>query len=197
MKATADHGRWWRTLPVQGSDLGFGALHLENLERYAIDDQDLPLDAVTAELWRVIDQVATKLDKRDSPLVLGSKALHHVLPELVPPMDRASTGWFLAWGPSAWTRSSAKVSFTQAMKVFHLIGFGSARDQRALAHEHVEARRQRDRRLLVSCALPPTAAVPPAGRPGLEHPRRSARWCRVRPAVAHQGSGAGAHSNRR
>src|ERR1035441_4751072 len=29
MKATADHGRWWRTLPAQGSDRGFGALHLE------------------------------------------------------------------------------------------------------------------------------------------------------------------------
>ena len=124
VKATADHGRWRRTLPVQGSDRGFGALHLENLERYAIDDQNLPFDAVTAELWRVIDQVATKLDKRDSPLVLGSKALHHVLPELVPPMDRANTGWFLAWGPSAWTRSSAKVSFTRAMKVFHVIASG-------------------------------------------------------------------------
>jgi hypothetical protein len=98
---------------------------LENLERYAIDDQNLPFDAVTAELWRVIDQVATKLDKRDSPLVLGSKALHHVLPELVPPMDRANTGWFLAWGPSAWTRSSAKVSFTRAMKVFHVIALGA------------------------------------------------------------------------
>ena len=29
MKVTADHGRWWRTLPAQGSDRGFGALHLE------------------------------------------------------------------------------------------------------------------------------------------------------------------------
>src|ERR1035441_2869793 len=85
VKATADHGRWRRTLPVQGSDRGFGALHLENLERYAIDDQNLPFDAVTAELWRVIDRKSTRLDKRDSPLVLGSKALHHVLPELVPP----------------------------------------------------------------------------------------------------------------
>ena len=28
MKATADHGRWWRTLPAQSSDRGFGALQL-------------------------------------------------------------------------------------------------------------------------------------------------------------------------
>ncbi|MGD0287934.1 MAG: transposase [Acidimicrobiales bacterium] len=28
MNATADHGRWRRTLPAQGSDRGFGALHL-------------------------------------------------------------------------------------------------------------------------------------------------------------------------
>jgi transposase len=26
VKATADHGRWWRTLPAQSSDRGFGAL---------------------------------------------------------------------------------------------------------------------------------------------------------------------------
>ena len=29
MKATADHGRWRRTLPAQGSDRGFGALQPE------------------------------------------------------------------------------------------------------------------------------------------------------------------------
>ena len=28
MKATADHGRWWQTMPAQGSDRGFGALQL-------------------------------------------------------------------------------------------------------------------------------------------------------------------------
>ena len=39
-------------------------------------------------------------------------------------MDRASTGWFLAWDPSEWMRSSAKASFTQAMKVFHLVSLG-------------------------------------------------------------------------
>jgi transposase len=31
VKATADHGRWWRTLPAQGSDRGFGALQLEEV----------------------------------------------------------------------------------------------------------------------------------------------------------------------
>jgi hypothetical protein len=28
VKATADHDRWWRTLPAQGGDRGFGVLHL-------------------------------------------------------------------------------------------------------------------------------------------------------------------------
>ena len=28
MKATADHDRWWRTLPAQGGDRGFGVLQL-------------------------------------------------------------------------------------------------------------------------------------------------------------------------
>jgi hypothetical protein len=28
VNATADHDRWWRSLPAQGSDRDFGALHL-------------------------------------------------------------------------------------------------------------------------------------------------------------------------
>jgi hypothetical protein len=33
----------------------------------------------------------------NAPLVAGSKALHHLLPELVPPMDRAYTQQFFGW----------------------------------------------------------------------------------------------------
>jgi hypothetical protein len=33
--------------------------------------------------------------------VPGTKALHHLLPDLVPPMDRAWTGAFFHWSTTA------------------------------------------------------------------------------------------------
>jgi len=32
-------------------------------------------------------------------IVAGTKTLHHLLPDLVPPMDRAWTGAFFGWSP--------------------------------------------------------------------------------------------------
>src|ERR1019366_546506 len=45
VKATADHGRWHRTLPVQGSDRGFGALQLM-IARWSLAMQEMrrPID---------------------------------------------------------------------------------------------------------------------------------------------------------
>jgi hypothetical protein len=55
---------------------------LEALAGHKLDDPALPLEAVTAGLWGIVDRVATALDKPDSPLVLGTKVLHHLLPKL-------------------------------------------------------------------------------------------------------------------
>jgi hypothetical protein len=100
--------------------------YLLGIKSYAIDDADLPFDQVVSDLWAVIDHVTAALGKSSSPLVLGSKALHHVVPDLIPPMDRINTGWFLAWGPSAWTKSGAQSSFVQSMRVFRAIAMGAS-----------------------------------------------------------------------
>jgi hypothetical protein len=51
-------------------------------------------------LWRIIRSLDIVLGRRalkptQSKIVGGSKALHHILPELMPPIDRTYTAWFL------------------------------------------------------------------------------------------------------
>ena len=47
------------------------------------------------DLWSLISSLG--LVANDAPLVAHTKALHHILPDLVVPMDRASTRPFLGW----------------------------------------------------------------------------------------------------
>jgi len=63
-------------------------------ENKKIDDKNLQQSAtkVAYELWDLIDSVRVSTAK--SPVVSGSKTLHHLLPELIPPIDRTYTGYF-------------------------------------------------------------------------------------------------------
>jgi hypothetical protein len=45
--------------------------------------------AVSQQAWRVIE--ALKVSKSGTQIVAGSKTLHHVLPDLIPPIDRQYT----------------------------------------------------------------------------------------------------------
>jgi hypothetical protein len=49
----------------------------------------------TRELWLLIDRIGVV--ENDARLVAGTKTLHHLLPDLVPPMDRRWTGLFFDW----------------------------------------------------------------------------------------------------
>lgn len=69
------------------------------LERYAIDDRDAPED-VADRVWRVIEGLGVVVNK--SKLVAGTKTLHHVLPDLVVPMDRDWTGSFFRLHAPDW-----------------------------------------------------------------------------------------------
>jgi len=63
---------------------------IRELQRLQIDT--LPSDQVTdvsSGLWQIIDNV--RVGEQQTKIVVGSKALHHVLPNLVPPVDRAHT----------------------------------------------------------------------------------------------------------
>ncbi|MDH2404208.1 hypothetical protein QCM77_30280 [Bradyrhizobium sp. SSUT18] len=65
------------------------------LEKAAIDDPKLDPNATGRQLWLLIDGL--DIVENNTPIVAGSKALHHVLPDLMVPIDRAYTQKFFCW----------------------------------------------------------------------------------------------------
>src|SRR6266540_3514295 len=72
---------------------------IEALDGLLIDDPTLPVD-VEERLWRLIESMGV-VDNR-AKLVAGTKTLHHLLPELVVPMDHRWTGTFFQLGSHEW-----------------------------------------------------------------------------------------------
>jgi hypothetical protein len=64
---------------------------LEELEPLTIESFDLPAD-IAERLWLLINSLGVVENK--AKLVAGAKTLHHLLPDLVVPMDREYTGAF-------------------------------------------------------------------------------------------------------
>ena len=65
------------------------------LETAIIDDQRLDVSATIDALWALQSQLL--IVENAATLVPVTKALHHVLPELVVPMDREYTQTFFGW----------------------------------------------------------------------------------------------------
>lgn len=63
------------------------------LDGLTIDDANV--NEVSEELWEIL--VNLDIVDNQAKLVSGSKALHHLLPDLVVPMDRAYTQKFFGW----------------------------------------------------------------------------------------------------
>jgi hypothetical protein len=72
---------------------------LEDLEDLAIDKPDLP-DDIPLRIWTLIESLDITDNK--ARIVAGAKALHHLLPELVVPMDRQWTGQFFQLHAPEW-----------------------------------------------------------------------------------------------
>jgi hypothetical protein len=76
------------------------APRLEHLNHARIDDADLDPEQVESAVYDLIDSISL-VTKYGEPvknrLVSGTKALHHVLPNLVPPVDREYTQTFFGW----------------------------------------------------------------------------------------------------
>ena len=100
----------WRTLISWGLYRGaslfppkeFRKVLLENeneisaLEDLRIDDEDLSVEETAKTIWGLIDKV--RVSNAYNPIVSGSKAFHHLLPELIPPIDREYTRpFFMFW----------------------------------------------------------------------------------------------------
>lgn len=69
---------------------------LSELDDLRIDDHDLPVGAVD-QIWRLISGL--KVTANQAKIVAGTKTLHHLLPDLVPPIDREWTGLFFGYQP--------------------------------------------------------------------------------------------------
>jgi hypothetical protein len=65
------------------------------LETSMIDDPALNPTRIGEHLWRIIESL--EIVNNNAKIVPGSKTLHHILPELVVPIDRAWTQKFFRW----------------------------------------------------------------------------------------------------
>ena len=64
-----------------------------------IDNPELDVPTTASALWCLISSIGVV--ENISRIVPGTKTLHHLLPELMPPMDRAWTGTFFMWSATA------------------------------------------------------------------------------------------------
>jgi hypothetical protein len=65
------------------------------LDGITIDDPKLNPTKMGERLWRIIESL--EIVHNNAKIVPGSKTLHHILPELVVPIDRAWTQQFFRW----------------------------------------------------------------------------------------------------
>jgi hypothetical protein len=85
------------------------------LENKAIDDPQLNVNETGQQLWRLIDSL--DIVGNNTRIVAGSKALHHLLPELMVPIDRAYTQRFFCWQSPTFQYEQRAV-FEQAFAAF-------------------------------------------------------------------------------
>src|SRR5262249_39806000 len=71
------------------------ASELASFDGMCIDDPGLHVNTVSSRLWRTIETLG--IVANDSKIVPGTKTLHHILPDLVVPVDRAYTQKFFRW----------------------------------------------------------------------------------------------------
>ncbi len=78
---------------------------LDSLSSLRIESIDYNIDESASDLWEVIAEL--RITAGDARLVSGTKAIHHLLPDLLPPMDNEYTGSFFFY-PGAIYRKSSK-----------------------------------------------------------------------------------------
>jgi hypothetical protein len=81
--------------PAFASAIRARGSEIAHLEGLSIDNPNLDVDATGKYLWGLIDTLDTVSNYARA--VPNSKALHHLLPELVVPIDRAYTQRFFGW----------------------------------------------------------------------------------------------------
>lgn len=100
------------------------AADIASLEGCRLDAPDLEATDAANRVWRLMEKLA--ISENVSRLVSGTKALHHLLPELVVPIDRAYTGALFGWNNYDWQTAQRK-TLRFAFEVFSRV----ARETRA------------------------------------------------------------------
>lgn len=85
------------------------------LDGLQIESGQLDVNSVGASLDRLVRDLGIVDNK--SLIVAGTKTLHHLLPDLVPPMDRRWTGAFFGWWPAD-TQNRQTAILTRAFRSF-------------------------------------------------------------------------------
>ena len=90
---------------------------ISGLEHLRLEDPELDIPLTATRLWQLIERLGVV--KNVSLIVPGTKTLHHLLPDLVPPMDRAWTGAFFQWslGSPQYERSTFIRTFSSFAKI--------------------------------------------------------------------------------
>ncbi len=68
-------------------------------------------DGVAITIWAIISDIG--ISSGATQLVAGSKFLHHLLPDLVPPIDRAYTGNFFYARDLPYTQTNGRIQYDQ------------------------------------------------------------------------------------
>ena len=97
---------------------------LEVLEPLAIDSPDLPVD-IADQIWMVIQSLGVV--ENMAKIVAGTKTLHHLLPDLIVPMDREWTGTFFhlhlpEWQNPESQRKIFKLAYDQFVAIAQRVG---------------------------------------------------------------------------
>ena len=85
------------------------------LDKLRIDDPALDVAAVSEKLWHLIHTLG--IVSNETTIVPGTKALHHILPDLVVPVDRAYTQKFFGWHSPQFQYGQSKV-FQESFAAF-------------------------------------------------------------------------------
>jgi len=103
---------------------------IERFEKEHLEADVMDAAATAARLWSLIDGL--RITDTGVRLVACTKALHHLLPNLVVPMDRQFTGAFFGWNTHDWQKKEERL-FKSAFIVFREIA------QKAKPSEYIGA----------------------------------------------------------
>lgn len=90
---------------------------IASFEHLRLDDSELDVAFTAKSLWKLIERLGVV--ENVSLIVPGTKTLHHLLPDLVPPMDRAWTAAFFHWSMAApkYEKSTFVSAFSSFAKI--------------------------------------------------------------------------------